>query len=146
MAPRKKAISSNNEGRIDMAKQAIKLCQIQLVSAATASFDVKRETLHDRIHGIPSRRDCTPNSRKLTLYEEEAIVQYILGLDLRGFPPRPRDVQEMADLLLAERGGTPVGKNWATNFTNRHPEIKSKFNRKYDYKRAKCEDPVLIGD
>jgi hypothetical protein len=111
MAPPKQAISSNNEGRIDLAKQEIKLGQIQSVLAAAEVFDIKRETLRDRINGIPSRRDCTPNSRKLTPYEEEAVVQYILDLDLRGFPPRPRDVQEMANLLLAERGGILVGKN-----------------------------------
>jgi Tc5 transposase DNA-binding domain len=50
----------------------------------------------------------------ITPYEKEAIVQYILDLDSRGFPPRPRDVQEMADLLFAERDASPVGKNWAT--------------------------------
>jgi hypothetical protein len=53
-------------------------------------------------------------------------------------------VQEIADLLLAERDATPVGKNWATNFINCRLEIQSKFNRKYDYKRAQCEDPVII--
>ena len=111
MAPPKQAISSNNEGRIVLAKKAIELGQIQSVSAAAEVYDVKRETLRDRINGIPSRRDCTPNSRKLTPYEEEAIIQYILNLDLRGFPPRPRDIQEMADLLLAKRGGTPISKN-----------------------------------
>jgi hypothetical protein len=73
-------------------------------------------------------------------------MQYILDLDSRGFPPRPRDVQEMADLLLAERDASPVGKNWATNFINRRPEIQSKFNRKYDCKRAQCEDLVIIRD
>jgi hypothetical protein len=52
----------------------------------------------------------------------------------------------MADLLLTERNASPVGKNWATNFINRRPEIKSKFNRKYNYQRAKCEDPIIIGD
>jgi hypothetical protein len=93
-----------------------------------------------------SRRDSTPNSCKLTPYEEEAIVQYILDLDSRGFPSRPRDVQEIADLLLAKRDASPVDINWATNFINRRPEIKFKFNRKYDYKRAQCEDPVIIGD
>jgi hypothetical protein len=146
MAPPKQAKSSDQEGRIDLAIQALELGQFESIRAAAESYDIKWERLRDRLNGIPARRDCPPNSRKLTSYEEEAIVQYILDLDSRGFPPRPRDVQEMADLLLAERDASPVGKNWATNFINRRPEIQSKFNRKYDYKRAQCEDPVIIGD
>jgi hypothetical protein len=50
----------------------------------------------------------------------------------------------MADLLLAEHDGIPIGRNWTSNFIKRSPEIKTKFSRKYDYKRAKCEDPVII--
>ncbi len=144
MRQRKRPKSSNNKGRIELAKQAIKLDHSQSLRAAADSYDVAPTTLYDRIHGKPARGDCIPNSRKLTPYEEEAIIQYILDLDSRGFSPRPRDVQEMADLLLAARDASPVGKNWATNFINRRPEIKSKFNCKYDYKRAQCEDPVII--
>jgi hypothetical protein len=96
--------------------------------------------------GIPSRRDSTPNSRKLTPTEELAIVRYILDLDSRRFPPRPQAVQEMADLLLAERDASLVGKNWTSNFINRCTELKTKFSCKYDYKRALYEDPVIIGD
>ena len=106
-----RAKSSNKEGRISFAKQAIKQGQGQSLQAAAESFDVTPTTLHDRIHGKPARSDCLPNSRRLTLYEEEAIIQYILDLDSRGFSLRPRDVQEMADLLLAERDAFPVGKN-----------------------------------
>ena len=61
-----------------------------------------------------------------------------------GFPPRAQAVQEMSDLLLSERGESPVGKNWTTNFIKRRTEIKAKFGWKYDYKRAKCEDPKII--
>ncbi|KFZ23686.1 hypothetical protein V502_01835 [Pseudogymnoascus sp. VKM F-4520 (FW-2644)] len=50
----------------------------------------------------------------------------------------------MADLLLSERGESPVGINWTTTFIKRCTEIKAKFSRKYDYKRAKCEDPTII--
>lgn len=50
----------------------------------------------------------------------------------------------MANRLLADRGGSPVGKNWASNFVRRQPELTTRFNRKYDYQRAKCEDPTLI--
>src|SRR5450432_757077 len=50
----------------------------------------------------------------------------------------------MADLLLAERDVPPVGKNWTSNFITQRTEIKTKFSCKYDYKRAQCEDPVII--
>jgi hypothetical protein len=50
----------------------------------------------------------------------------------------------MADLLLAERDAPPVGKNWTSNFIKRCTEIKTKFSRKYDYKRAQCEDPAIV--
>ena len=138
------AQSSNQEGRILLAINAIKQGQFQSVRAAAASYDIPRTTLRDRIHGMASRRDSIPNLQKLTPYEESALVRYILNLDSRGFPPRPQGVQEMADLLLSERGESSVGKNWTTNFIKRRTEIKAKFSRKYDYKRAKCEDPKII--
>jgi hypothetical protein len=81
---------------------------------------------------------------KLTITEEWVIVQHILKLDERGYPPRLADVEDMANSLLAERHQPPVGKNWASNFVKRRPELTVKFNRKYDYSRAKCEDPEVI--
>jgi hypothetical protein len=80
----------------------------------------------------------------LSITEEEVVVQHILDLDARGFPPRLAAVKDMADSLLAERHRDPVGQNWAANFVKRQPELKVKFNRKYDYKRALCEDPKVI--
>lgn len=48
---------------------------------------------------------------KLLKTEEETIVQHVLDLDARGFPPRLAAVKDMADSLLAERHQDPVGKN-----------------------------------
>ena len=144
MAQPTQAQPSNQEGRIILAIKAIKEGNIKSIRAAAMSYDVPFESLRTRLNGVTSRRDSTPNSRKLTPYEESALVRYILDLDSRGFPPRPQAVQEMADLLLSERGESPVGINWTTNFIKRRTEIKAKFSRKYDYKRAKCEDPKII--
>jgi hypothetical protein len=146
MAQPIQATSPYKEGRILLAIQAIKQGQIQSIRATAASYDIPYTTLYRRIHGTASRRDSAPNSCKLSPYEEGTIVQYILDLDSRGFPPRPQAVREMADLLLAERDAPPVGKNWTSNFIKRRTEIKTKFSRKYDYKRAQCEDPVIIGE
>ena len=41
---------------------------------------------------------------------------------------------------------TPVGKTWVTSLINRREEICCRFARRYNYKRAKCEDPKLIQD
>ncbi|CCF45430.1 transposase [Colletotrichum higginsianum] len=50
----------------------------------------------------------------------------------------------MANHLLADRGARPVGKRWASNFIKRQPQLRTRFFRKYDYKRAQCEDPQAI--
>jgi hypothetical protein len=50
----------------------------------------------------------------------------------------------MADQLLAHRDAPPVGTRWASNFVKRHPDLKTRSFRKYDYQRAKCEDPTII--
>jgi hypothetical protein len=56
-------------------------------------------------------------------------------MDSRGAAPRPTAVREMANLLLTKRG-TPtktVGEKWVYNFTQRTPELQSRFSRRYDY-------------
>ena len=75
-------------------------------------------------------------------------AQSSIDLDSRGFPPRLADVEDMANILLAERdAGRDAGrdgKNWASKFVKRQPDLKTRFNCAYDYKRALCEDPVKI--
>jgi hypothetical protein len=80
----------------------------------------------------------------LTDLEESVIVQYILELDSKGFPPRLSGVEDMANRILAQRDAPRVGVNWASTFVKRHPELTTRFNRKYDYQRAQCEDPEII--
>jgi hypothetical protein len=53
-------------------------------------------------------------------------------------------VEEIANSLLADRNALPVGKRWAHNFVKRQPKLKTRLFRKYDYQRAKCEDPSII--
>src|ERR1700744_5521393 len=50
----------------------------------------------------------------------------------------------MANRLLADRAAPRVGKRWASNFVKRQPELRTRFFRRYDYKRAQCEDPDAI--
>ena len=53
----------------------------------------------------------------------------------------------MANVLLSQNGSAntqPVGKNWVSSFIKRHNEIKTSYSRRYNYQRAKCEDPKII--
>ena len=52
----------------------------------------------------------------------------------------------MADNLLTEWGGKPVGKLWPYRFVKRTLELKTRLNRPYDRQRALCEDPKVISE
>lgn len=136
--------STSNENRVILALQALNRDPKLSARAAAKIYNVPRTTIQRRRDNIPSRRDSTPNLRKLSDLEESTIIQYILDLDARSFPPRLCGVQDMANRLLADRDAPPIGTRWASNFVRRHPELKTRFNRKYDYQRAQCEDPNMI--
>ena len=53
-------------------------------------------------------------------------------------------VEDMANRLLTTRDAPRVGTRWAYNFVKRRPELRTCFQRKYDYQRAKCEDLEVI--
>ena len=82
--------------------------------------------------------------KKLTELEESVIIQHSLDLDSRGFSPQLSIIRDMANRLLAVREAGPVGIQWPSNFIRRSPELKTRFNRKYDYQRALNEDPKII--
>ena len=111
---------------------------------AATMFEVKRRTLRDRRDGKLSRRDIHPNSSNLKKLEEEAIARYIRRLEARGFAPTLAYVGDMANQLLAARGGGQIGTNWVTNFIRRKPELRSRLTRQRDRQRVLCSDPGLI--
>ena len=129
-----------------LALEALEKDENLSLRAAAKIYDVSRTTLAQRRVGRLPRRDLLANSRRLTDSEEKAIVQYILELVARSFPPRLRGVEDMANQLLHVRDAPPVGKLWAHNFVKRQPELRTRYTRRYDYQRAKCEDPRVIGE
>ncbi|KAF7575414.1 hypothetical protein PtrM4_070380 [Pyrenophora tritici-repentis] len=140
----KQSQKASYEDDIHTAVSALNQNQIQSHRDAARTFEVSRMTLTRRRAGKPARRDCQPNSRKLTQREEEVIVNHILSLDQRGFAPTYEAVRDMADKLLAARGAGQVGIHWPANFVKRTDSLTTRFNRAYDRQRALCEDPVLI--
>ena len=144
MALPQRALLSYNEADILLASSSLDRQQLGSSRRAASVYNVPKSTLNDRRAGKPARRDCQPNSKKLTQLEEEVIVRYILDLDGRGFAPTYAAIRAMANKLLAARGAGQVGQKWPANFVKRTDSLTTRFNRAYDRQRALCEDPVLI--
>jgi hypothetical protein len=135
------------EGRISLAIAAYHSNQVSSLQAASRAFDVPFSTLRRRVNGTRSRRDTRPLTNQLTSTEEEVLLQRILHLDHKGFPPRLSVVGDTANIILASRdtaSPTTVGKNWSANFVKRQPLLRTKYRRTYDYQRSQCADPAVI--
>src|SRR6187402_340165 len=133
------------EARIILAIEAIRSSKKLSRRSAAKIYRVPETTLRRRMNGqlyLPERRTA---SLKLTKLEEEVIIRNILDMDSRGFAPRLAGVEDMANFILESRGGRRVGKLWAHRFVQRQPDLKTRFSRVYDFQRALCEDPELIG-
>src|SRR5450432_366724 len=133
------------EARIILAIEAIRTPRGISRRSAAKIYRVPESTLRDRMAGRTPRDETRPNCHKLTILEKEVIPRNILKLDSRGFAPRLAGVEDMANFILESRGAGRVGKLWAYRFVQRQPDLKTRFNRVYDFQRALCEDPELIG-
>jgi hypothetical protein len=69
----------------------------------------------------------------MTDLEETVLVEHILDLDSKGFPPRLCVVEDMANRILVTRNRGCVGQRWAGNFVWRQLDLRTRFQQKYDY-------------
>ena len=120
------------EGRLLLTKYAIQNNSFLSVRKATKSYNVPRTTLRHWIKGSLLIAKLNSQKRKLKLSKEQALVQWILDLNRREFPPQIINVRKMADTLLIARGCNPppqpVGKNQVSYFINNQPKLKTKWN------------------
>ena len=144
MAPPNLTQLPHKEADIYLAILAINKNQTQSERRAATTYCVPKTTLRRRRAGIAARRDCQPNSKRLTKLEEEVIIGHILDLDSRGFAPTLDAVRDMANKLLTERSAGQVGQQWPRNFVKRTDRLKTRFNRPYNRQRALCEDPEIM--
>jgi hypothetical protein len=134
----------NKESRINLAIEAINSSKKISLSKASVIYEVSKTTLRERMNGRAPRSERRPNRQNFDEMEEEVLSQHILDLDTRGYSPNLASVEDMANLMLASRGGKRVGHNWAQRFVQRRPELKMRFSRVYDFQRALCENPETI--
>ena len=137
--------AQNPEARILLAIQSIQSNRKLSRRAAAKLYNIPESTLRTRMNGTATLADRRPSNQLLTEIEEEVIVRYILDLDKRGFPPRLEDVEDMGNHILKTRRKRRVGKRWVYRFVSRRQELKTRYSRAYDFQRALCEDPNVVG-
>ena len=99
--------------RIILAIEAIRISKKISIRRAAYTYGVPKTTLIARMKGRVAKPEKRHTQRKLTIAEEKTLVQYVIDLDTRGFPPRIAGVKDIADLLLTTRYANPTGTNWA---------------------------------
>ena len=104
-------VSGYNESDIQLAIRVHQRDPHISILKLSKIYQVPNTTLRDRINGKPARRNIIANSRKLTVFEKEAIVSFIIDLNARLFPPRYSYVNNIANRMLAQRGEKRVGIN-----------------------------------
>ncbi len=117
-------ISTFNECQLQLVLQAFeKDFQLDICKAARF-YNVLYSTLSYRINGRSTRVHIIVNSRKLTTLEEEMVIRKVFDMDSRGFLPRIRDVENMANRLLAIYDTMYIGLQWTSNFIKRQLELR----------------------
>jgi hypothetical protein len=93
--------SQEQEGRILLAISDLKNERLPSIRCAARTYNVPYTTLSRRLNGISFGAEKHVNGHKLTQFEEESLIKWILDYNKRGFPPRPALVREMANYLFS---------------------------------------------
>ena len=99
ISPPQKMPQKNDERQINLALQAMQNDPDLSARAAGKIYSVDHEKLSRRKRGMRPRRDIPANLRKLTDLEESVLVQHILDLATKGFPPWMSIVEDIANRL-----------------------------------------------
>ena len=102
--------------------------------------DTSRSTLHARAHGRRSMEEKAQSQQYLSLWEEDALVKFLLQMSDLGQPVRIKFIPFLAFCVARQRSEEnrplkPPGKNWARAFEKRHPETQARRVRALDWNR-----------
>jgi hypothetical protein len=127
-----------SEQDIEKAIDALNAQLIPNYSQVAREFGIERTTLMRRYQGIcASRQEANSLYHKLlTDTQEEALIDQINKLTVRGLPPTSQIVKNLAEEII----GHDVNKNWTAGFVQRHSSrLKSLYLRNIDNLRMKSE-------
>ncbi|KAK8073319.1 transposase [Apiospora phragmitis] len=95
-------------------------------------------TFRRRVLNLPTRREASERRQKLTKYEEDFIVAWILDEEAAGRAPSKKYTAGFAERVLQSRSPSEtLGRNWIEGFIRRHKDIRTKVGRAVHPDRVK---------
>ena len=119
------------ESTIQKALEHIENHPEQSVRSTAAAYNLSEATLRRRRKGATDRHTSHELYQRLSLLQEEFLVDWILEQDQHGYPPSHARAREMAARILLLNGDTaPLGNRWIQKFIKRNPRVASVIGRK----------------
>jgi hypothetical protein len=123
------------------------------IRCAAARYGIARTTLQTRLKEVRSRSAGQAEKQILTPDEEQDIERCIEISDDMAIPRRAIDVYQMVAAIVAKRprGQTVpankspkgiIGKQWLSQFLDRHPELACRFAGRIDNQRLVADLPA----
>jgi hypothetical protein len=95
------------EGRVECVIRDLNSRNLSNIEQAIRAYNLPPQTLRDRLKGHPSQTELRNHNHRLSECQEEALIAWIVSLDIHGAPPRHFQVQEMAQIILDAGSSTP---------------------------------------
>jgi hypothetical protein len=129
--------ASQNPHSEENIKKALNACsranpaRISIAEAARV-YHIHPKTLGARARGRKSRDEAHAHQRLLTHLQEEMLVRWCQNMGWRGEPVGLMDLRAM----VADIAKQPVGLSWVGRFIERNPELKTRWAKRGESKRA----------
>jgi hypothetical protein len=136
----------NQETRIVAAVRAVHKKRVKSIRGAARQFVVPYNTLYNRFHGVVSKAECRPHGNKLTLQEENELVEWVITTAQETARPSRGDIMEMTKTIMLRRENPPeqvitFGEQWITALFNRRPELRTVYPK--PQRRANFQGTLL---
>jgi transposase-like protein len=133
----------SHDTRIELAITDLNRADSAPIATVAKRYGLQRSTLSRRWHGITSSRAeaTSEHHQRLTIAQEEVLIDQINKLTVRKMPPTSQFVRNMAEEII----NSSVGKNWTAQFVKRYNNrLTSLYLRNIDNMRAKSEYPPMF--
>ena len=139
------------ERRILLALEAFKSGKFVKLSHACEHYFVPYHRAYGRLNGKPSKVNHPPTHQKLSLEQEEALINYIKRCDECGFSAFPSMIHDAAFRILNAGLKPPsvliyLGRDWVTRWLKAHLELHKQKQKAREVDRIEASEYTALED